>query len=89
MDPGTMAQLLATLREVIREGNRVHVIPSGGRWAVLREGNRRASNVMSSKQRAIQRAFALAMRTGGEVIVHTKGGGIESRKLAKQATGTA
>lgn len=68
------------LAEVPAGRNRVHVIPSAGRWIVKREGAQRASNVFKVKKDAVQRAASLAKGIKGEIIVHDHSGRIAFQK---------
>jgi hypothetical protein len=69
------------LSEVLSGGQRIHVIPSAGRWVVRREGAQRASKAFQSKEDAVERAATWAQRIeGGEVLVHDRLGRIVLRK---------
>lgn len=57
-----------------------HVVPTRGhRWAVVREGAKRASVLVLSKTEAVERARMLASKTDfGQVIVHGHDGRVQS-----------
>jgi hypothetical protein len=58
--------------------HRLHVVLSDGqRWAVVADGNKRASRVFPDQIRAVQFAKDTATRLNGEVVVHKKTGEIE------------
>ena len=57
-----------------------HVVPTRGhRWAVVREGAKRASVLVPSKTEAVERARMLASKTDeAQVIVHGHDGRVQS-----------
>lgn len=60
------------------DSHRLHVVLSDGqRWAVVADGNTRASRVFPDQIRAVQFAKDAATRLNGEVVVHKKTGEIE------------
>ncbi len=73
--------------------DRVHVIPQQGRWAVRKEGGKRAVVVSSDKKAAVSRARDLVMSGSTSVaIVHKKDGTISGRvgikkPASKKSTG--
>ena len=67
------------IRSVNSNGKWVHVISHQGRWAVVREGTRRADRIFTSKVDAINRARSFVEAgKATDVIVHKKDGTIES-----------
>lgn len=74
--------VLERLRHIAAEQNRVHVIPSDGRWAVKREGLSRASRVLGDRKKAIELARSLARKDSMEVIVHRKDGSVQRRETS-------
>jgi hypothetical protein len=56
-----------------------HVVPHDGGWAVRGEGSRRATQVFTSKQEAIDRAIELARGLGSKMLVHGSVGQIFQR----------
>ncbi len=51
----------------------VHVEPRpDGTWAVVREGNKKASGVHSTRERAEKQARSIANKDGSEVYVHDR-----------------
>mgnify|MGYP006441075889 CR=1 FL=1 len=58
--------------------NRYHVIFSGEeRWAVVADGNKRASKVFSNKSEAIEFAKKNAIKLNGKIVVHKRTGKIQ------------
>ena len=51
----------------------------GGRWAVQKNGTKRASKLFDTKTPAVARARAQAKRVGAELIVKDQAGKIQSR----------
>ena len=60
--------------------SKFHVVPTRGhRWAVIREGAKRASVLVPSKTEAVERARMLASKTElSQVIVHGQDGRVQS-----------
>ena len=52
---------------------------AGGRWAVQKNGTKRASKLFDTKTPAVARARAQAKREGAELIVKDQAGKIQSR----------
>lgn len=50
-----------------------------GSWAVVREGNSRASSLHQTQKAAVVAAKELALRYGGELVVHDRKGHLRSR----------
>jgi Uncharacterized protein conserved in bacteria (DUF2188) len=50
-----------------------------GRWAVQKNGTKRASKLFNSKTPAVARARAQAKREGAELVVKDKAGKIKTR----------
>lgn len=65
------------MESVISSPDRVHVIPSGDKWAVKREGTAKASKLYLKKKAAVKGARSLARSRAGRVIVHGKDGTIQ------------
>ena len=62
----------------IAKSSKYHVVLSDGeRWAVVADGNTRATKVFSSQTTAIDFAKEYATKMKGEVIIHKKTGEIE------------
>jgi uncharacterized protein YdaT len=62
----------------LSHSNRYHVILSDNqKWAVVADGNTRASRVLSDQNGAINFAKEMATKSKGEVIIHTKTGEVE------------
>ena len=47
-----------------------------GRWAVVREGNKKASAVHPTREQAVKHARSMASKSGSEVYVHDRQGGV-------------
>lgn len=60
-----------------RPGYKWHVVPSGDRWEVRREGAERASGIYDTQADAINGARGFASKAGGgEVVIHRPDGTI-------------
>jgi predicted nucleic acid-binding protein len=58
--------------------NRYHVVLSEGEnWAVLLDGNVRASKVFPDQDSAIEFAKETALKVAGQVVIHKKSGEIQ------------
>jgi hypothetical protein len=61
--------------ERLRRKRPVHVEPRpDGRWAVIREGNKKASAVHPTREQAEKHARSMAAKSGSEVYVHDRQG---------------
>lgn len=60
---------------------RVHVISTRDRWAVLKEGNSRASKIYDTKSAAEKRASEIS--NGGDVVIHRRDGTVQKWIRAK------
>lgn len=82
------ASVSRKLTKVGKAKSRAHVIPQQGKWAVRKEGAKRAVAVVSDKVAAISRAKKL-VRSGSTTmaIVHKKDGTISGSYSAKKTTG--
>src|ERR687890_981127 len=59
--------------EWLRRKRPVHVEPRpDGRWAVIREGNKKASAVHPTREQAEKHATSMAARSGSEIYVHDR-----------------
>ncbi len=47
-----------------------------GRWVVLREGNKKVSAVHPTREQAVKHARSMASKSGSEVYVHDRQGGV-------------
>jgi len=47
-----------------------------GRWAVVREGNKKASAVHPTREQAVKHARSMASKSGSEVYVHDREGAV-------------
>jgi hypothetical protein len=56
-----------------------HVIPRADKWAVVNEGNSRASSVFDTQTEAIEAARKLAKDSAGQLVVHGRTGRIRER----------
>lgn len=50
-----------------------------GSWAVKGEGNKRASSLQPTQERAIRDATRIARREGSEVVIHGRDGKIRDK----------
>lgn len=60
-------------------GKNQHVVPRSGQWAVLGEGNERASSVRRTQERAIRDAVRIARHERSEVVIHGRDGKIRDK----------
>jgi hypothetical protein len=64
-------------KEWLRRKRPVHVEPRpDGRWAVIREGNKKASAVHPTREQAEKHARSMAAKSGSEIYVHDMRGAI-------------
>jgi len=56
-----------------------HVVPRDNQWAVLGEGNSKATAVYPTQQEAIQRAKEIAQNQQSELLIHGINGKIRER----------
>ena len=56
-----------------------HVVPHEGQWAVVGEGNSRATSVHRTQQEAIDAGREIARNQGGELLIHGRDGQIRDR----------
>lgn len=57
----------------------LHVVPSGGQWAVRRSGASRASNLFATEKEAVRNARERARSESGELYIHGHDGRIRER----------
>jgi uncharacterized protein YdaT len=62
---------MATNQHVVRRAD--------GNWAVKGEGNKRASSLQPTQERAIRDATRIARREGAEVVIHGRDGKIRDK----------
>ena len=56
-----------------------HVVPHDDQWAVLGEGNSKATVLYSTQQQAIEHAKTIAKNQQSELLIHGKNGQIRER----------
>ena len=56
-----------------------HIVPHEDGWAVVGEGNSRATSVHSTQQEAINAGREIARNQGGELLIHGRDGQIRER----------
>ncbi|MBI2392842.1 MAG: DUF2188 domain-containing protein [Deltaproteobacteria bacterium] len=61
------------------KGKNQHVVPRDGNWAVVGEGNARATKILPTQERAIEKARDIARNQESELIVHGRGGQVRER----------
>jgi len=61
-----------------KTGNQ-HVVPHDNSWAVVGEGNSRATSVHGTQQEAIDAGREVARNQGGELLIHGRDGRIRER----------
>jgi hypothetical protein len=54
-----------------------HVVPRGRKWAVVGEGNCRATRLTESRQEALDLARMIARNQGADVFIHDRDGQIQ------------
>jgi hypothetical protein len=57
----------------------VHVTPRGNKWAVIREGNERATSLHDTQAEAVKKGRETARRDKTEFILHNQQGEIRER----------
>lgn len=57
-----------------------HVVPSGGKWKVVRSGAARASRVFDTQKDAVERATEIARNDRAELYIHGPDGRIRDRR---------
>jgi hypothetical protein len=58
----------------------VHITPRGGQgWAVIRQGNERATSLYSTQAQAAQAGRDIARRDHVEILIHGRDGQIRAR----------
>lgn len=57
-----------------------HVVPSGGKWKVVRSGAERATGVYATQREAIERATEIARSNRAELYIHGEDGRIRDRR---------
>ena len=58
----------------------VHVVWRGDKWAVIREGNKKASSVHDSREQAEKRGRSLAHNSGAEFFLHDEQDRVRERE---------
>lgn len=61
------------------KGKNQHVVPRDGQWAVVGEGNARATTVVPTQAEAIEKAREIARNQQSELFVHGRDGQIRER----------
>jgi uncharacterized protein (DUF433 family) len=64
---------------MVKKGKNLHVVPRGGGWAVLGEGDKREKAHTLTQREAIERAREIAKSQGTEVAIHGSDGRIRSK----------
>ena len=78
----SQAKEWASKRKIIKtDGDNQHVVPHKGQWAILREGNERASHIYDTKEEALQKAKEMGKREKVRVVVHKKDGKIQDNLI--------
>ncbi|MDX6382040.1 MAG: hypothetical protein QOI57_3064 [Rubrobacteraceae bacterium] len=57
-----------------RENPPIHVIPRKDGWAVVREGNKKASAVHPTRHQAEEHGLSLAHKSGADFVLHDRDG---------------
>lgn len=61
----------------VPEGRDLHVVPHDEQWAVEAEHSERATNVLSSKDEAVDKAKEMASDDNSNIVIHNAQGQIE------------
>jgi len=61
------------------KGKNQHVVPRDGQWAVVGEGNARATTIAPTQEQAIEKGREIARRQESELFIHGRGGKIRER----------
>ncbi len=61
-------------------GKGQHVVPSNGKWKVVRSGAERASGVFGTQDEAVRRATEIARTQRTELYIHGQDGRIRDRR---------
>ncbi len=56
-----------------------HVVPHDDSWAVVGEGNSRATSIHDTQREAIDAGREIARNQGGELLIHGRNGQIRER----------
>lgn len=56
-----------------------HVLPSGDKWAVFGEGNRKKTRITQTQREAIEIARKIARNKQSELVIHGKDGRIRQK----------
>ena len=60
-------------------GKNQHVVPKGGKWQVIGEGNEKATATFDTQAEAIEKAREIAINQESEVVIHGKDGKIREK----------
>jgi hypothetical protein len=63
---------------------KLHIIPREGTWAVVREGNQRATSKHATRTEAIRRAKAIVSEGRTEIVIHGLDGMISEERSANR-----
>lgn len=58
----------------------VHVLRRGDKWAVIREGNKKASSVHDTREQAEKRGRSLAHKSGAEFFLYDEQDRVRERE---------
>jgi hypothetical protein len=61
------------------KGRNQHVVPRGGKWAVVGEGSSRATTIERTQGKAIDKAREIARNQESELFIHGQNGQIRER----------
>lgn len=57
----------------------IHIIPHNGDWAIKKEGNERATKVLSTQKEAIEIGKNIAKDNASELLIHGQNGRIREK----------
>ncbi len=77
MDREKIKKIRKALRNAKLDPNTVHISSRKGRWAVRREGAKRASRILRVRELAI--FYAIHMKDVCKIVIHMEDGSVEKR----------
>lgn len=87
LTPTERASIFEALERSALDRSRLHIITRGPRWAMFRDGAKRATRVFSDRGEALVQAQQMARRDSSitEIVVHNHLGQVDFRVPAKTA----
>ena len=60
-------------------GKNQHVVPKGDKWAVMGDGNEKATAIFDTQKEAIEKGKEIAKNQESELLIHNKEGEIRDK----------